>query len=268
MNQQPATSNGLFQKAHQSHCATAVKQALVIVFGALVHPQRLRERVGCHPLMRRICCTRVFLLHLVMQQDAQCCKNLLQYSTPTHPMSDFVRDRLGLTQERLASWLGVNRTTLASSETGRRSLPLAHGVADARLTLAVLGRVLGEAGATTPAPPPLPPPVPDYGPLTRRLANCRYQAGKLRRQLAAMRAKASQLEARLAALPALRAYAGPVKNPAREAGWLALLEGEAVDGLREDCGAGPQQLLTARLGGLEREIELLESALPGLQVAP
>jgi hypothetical protein len=58
-----------------------------------------------------------------------------------------------------------------------------------------------------------------------------------------------------------------VKNPAREAGWLALFEGEAVDGLRDDCGAGPQRLLVARLAGLEREAELLEELLATLPPA-
>ena len=63
-------------------------------------------------------------------------------------------------------------------------------------------------------------------------------------------------------MPTLRAWTGAVKNPAREAGWLALFEGEAVDGLRDDCGAGPQRLLEARLAGLLREAELLEELLP------
>ena len=55
---------------------------------------------------------------------------------------------------------------------------------------------------------------------------------------------------------------GPVKNPTREAGWLALFEGEAVDGLRDDCGPAPQRLLEARIAGLTREAELLEEMLP------
>lgn len=178
-------------------------------------------------------------------------------------MSDFIRDFLGLTQERLASWLGVNRTTLASSETGRRSLPLGHGMASARLTLATLGKVPQGVGEPLPAPPPLPPPAPDLDPLEWRLTTCRYQAKNLRWRLANMQAKAAQFEARLVAVPALRAYTGPVKNPAREAGWLALFEGEATDGLRDECGAGPQRLLQARIAGLEREAELLAEMLPG-----
>ena len=35
-------------------------------------------------------------------------------------MPDFTRSLFGLTQERLAAWLGANRTTLAA-ETGRHS---------------------------------------------------------------------------------------------------------------------------------------------------
>lgn len=60
------------------------------------------------------------------------------------------------------------------------------------------------------------------------------------------------------------AYAGPVKKPAREAGWLALFEGEAVDVLRDECGAGPQHLLEARLAGLKLEAQLLEETLAAL----
>ena len=173
-------------------------------------------------------------------------------------MASYIREFFGLTQERLASWLGVNRVALAQSESGQRNLPPGRGVQDARLTLAALGKVVVLGGGTAPAPPPLPPPAPNLEPLTHRLAECRYQALRLGRELAAMQARATCLTNRLAALPALRAYAGPVKNPAREAGWLALFEGEAVDGLRDDCGVGPQRLLAARQAGLLREIEVLE----------
>ena len=181
-------------------------------------------------------------------------------------MSDFLRDKFGLTQERLAAWLGVNRTTVALSETGQRGLPANRWMLDVRLALAAQGLVFDPAGGTLPVLP-LPGPPPDPRPAAHRLATARYQALRLQRELGNMRKRAAQFEARLAALPALRAWTGEVKNPAREAGWLALFEGEAVDGLRDDCGAGPQQLLAARLGGLEREIELLEAPLPGSQVA-
>ncbi|GAB2940712.1 hypothetical protein GCM10027048_01370 [Hymenobacter coalescens] len=176
-------------------------------------------------------------------------------------MSDFIRNHFGITQERLASWLGVNRVAVAQAESGQRSLPLKHGLQEARLALAAMGQLLNPDGTAQPAPPALPPPAPDPEPLQRRLAECRYQARRLERELAGMRQRATRLEHRLAALPALRAYTGTVRNPAREAGWLALFEGEAVDGLRDDCGAGPQRLLAARLAGLQREAELLQELL-------
>ncbi|WP_210514439.1 helix-turn-helix domain-containing protein [Hymenobacter terricola] len=179
-------------------------------------------------------------------------------------MASFIREHFGLTQERLASWLGVNRVVLAQAEGGQRSLPIANGLQEPRLTLAALGKVLNPDGTAQPAPPPLPSPAPIAKPLARRAVECRYQAGRLGRELTAMQARATALTNRLAALPALRAYAGPAKNPAREAGWLALFEGEAVDGLRDDCGPGPQRLLAARQAGLEREAELLEELLATL----
>ena len=182
-------------------------------------------------------------------------------------MASFVRNHFGLTQERLAAWLGVGRGTVAMAETGDRGL--GHGaIQEARLTLAALGKVL-EAGGADPqlAFPPLPLPPAPREPLARRLAECQYQIFRLSREWTAMQATAQPLENRLAALPALRAYAGPVPNPARDAGWLALFEGEAVDGLRYACGAGPQRLLAARLAGLEREAEMLRE-LPDALPAP
>ena len=73
-------------------------------------------------------------------------------------MSRFLRERLGLTQERLASWLGISRIALAHAESGRRGLPLGSALNKARLTLAALGQVNPQpGGAASPAPPPLSP---------------------------------------------------------------------------------------------------------------
>jgi hypothetical protein len=47
-----------------------------------------------------------------------------------------------------------------------------------------------------------------------------------------------------------------------------LFEGEAVDELRDICGAGPQRLLAARIAGLAREVELLEELLRPEQELP
>ena len=183
-------------------------------------------------------------------------------------MSSSLRDKFGLTQERLASWLGVNRGTVAMSETGQRSLPTSQWFLDIRLELAALGKLFIPGQAVGPAPPPLPTPSVERQPLASRVAEARWRALQLRRELENMQKRAAQFEARLAAIPALRAYTGPVKNPAREAGWLALFEGEAIDGLRDDCGAGPQRLLAARLAGLELELAMLEETLATLPPAP
>ncbi|WP_035567065.1 hypothetical protein [Hymenobacter sp. IS2118] len=180
-------------------------------------------------------------------------------------MSSALRDQFGLTQERLASWLGVNRGTVAMSETGQRRLPTDQWHLELRLALASAGKMFAPGQPTVEAAPPaLPIPAVERLPLARRVAEVRWKALLLGRALETMRKRAAQFEARLAAVPALRAYTGPVKNPAREAGWLALFEGEAVDGLRDDCGAGPQRLLEARLAGLEHEAGLLEELLTTL----
>jgi DNA-binding XRE family transcriptional regulator len=185
-------------------------------------------------------------------------------------MSSYLRDKFGLTQERLASWLGVGRGALAMSESGQRTLPINSGVQEARLVLASLGRVYNPTAPAEaqPAPPPLPTPAPELDEVAWRARECRVLAMRTQRQLDALRTQATQLEARLAALPALRAYPGPVANPTRETGWLALLEGEAEDGLRTHCGRGAQRLLEARLAGLEREAELLEALLAEAPLTP
>jgi len=179
-------------------------------------------------------------------------------------MPSSLRDQFGLTQERLAAWLGVNRGTVAMAEGGQRNLPAGRWLLDARIELAALGLMFTPGEPTVPAPPPLPTPPVERQPLASRLAEARWQALRLRRELEMMRKRAAQFAARLAALPALRAWTGPVKNPGREAGWLALFEGEAVDGLRDDCGAGPQRLLEARIAGLALEVAMLEETLAGL----
>lgn len=183
-------------------------------------------------------------------------------------MPSSLRDKFGLTQERLASWLGVNRGTVAMAETGQRNFPTNQWFLNIRLELAALGLLFVPGQAVVPAPPPLPTPPVEAKPLVRRVAEARWKAVLLRRELEAMQKRAAQFEARLAAIPALRAYTGPVRNPAREAGWLALFEGEAIDGLRDDCGAGPQRLLAARLAGLELELTMLEETLAALPPTP
>lgn len=127
--------------------------------------------------------------------------------------------------------------------------------------MAWLGRVLDPSGTSTPGPPPLPLPAPDLAPLTRRLQDCRYHAGRLRHELETMRRRAAPFAARYAALPSLRAWTGPVDDPEREARWLDGFEQDAAYELRYVCGAGPQRLLEARIAGLEREAAMLAETL-------
>lgn len=79
-----------------------------------------------------------------------------------------------------------------------------------------------------------------------------------------MRWRLAECQDRIRRLP----YAGQVANSVRETAWLGLLEAEAVDGLRDRCGAGPQCRLAARIAGLEREAELLPVPPPALPPAP
>ena len=182
-------------------------------------------------------------------------------------MAKNLREQFALTQERLANWLGINRTTLALVETGQRTMPLGTAVQDVRLTLAGMGLILEHEGATSPAPPPLPPPPLDKDTLEQRLDYCRHHARNLRFELEGMRRRAVPYQNRLAALPALRSWNGPRKKPELEESWLAVFESEANTALGYQCGAGPQRLLEARIAGLEREAELLEEALAGIAPA-
>ncbi|RTQ48183.1 hypothetical protein EJV47_17285 [Hymenobacter gummosus] len=140
----------------------------------------------------------------------------------------------------------------------------------ARLALAVQGLVPDPEGATVPqpAPPPLLTPPVDARPLAQRLRYCRHHALRLRREQEAMQAKARHYELRLKVIPALRAWAGPVANPAQEEKWLTQVEQEARNALQHDCGLGPQRVLEARIAGLEREAELLAQTLAELPEEP
>ena len=181
---------------------------------------------------------------------------------------DDTRQHFGLTQERYAAWLGVHRSTLALAEAGHRSLPVGvGGVQAVRLDLAALGKTL-DAHNQVVEVAPLPEPDPARPPLEQRLRDCRYQVGTLRFELEKLQRRAAPLLNRLAALPALRAWAGPPpKSVEREQRWLATLEAEARQQLRDVCGTGPQQLLQARLAGLEREAQWLEEVLSTLPSA-
>ncbi|SHJ60831.1 hypothetical protein SAMN02745146_3515 [Hymenobacter daecheongensis DSM 21074] len=172
-----------------------------------------------------------------------------------------LRTHFGLSQEMMAEWLGVARSSLALTERGYQSTAPATGVQQARLELAAKGLVYDGAGGTFPAPPPLPEPSPDAEELGFHLRICQGRILGLELQLETLRRRATPYAARLAAAPALRAYPGPVENPEDEQNWLTLFEREARKQLRTTCGATAKRLLEARLAGLRCEAELLAEGL-------
>jgi DNA-binding XRE family transcriptional regulator len=174
-----------------------------------------------------------------------------------------IRLRLGLTQQMLAHWLGVGRSSIALAELGRQPPTLgdATAVQSVRLRSAADGLIYDGAGGHTAAPPPQPAPIATQ-PMADRLKQCQRQIAGLRFTLGQLRDRAQPYEARLVAAAALRAWAGPSPIGAeREASWLWQFEQVAYLEL-EVCGAGPQRLLEARIAGLEREAELLAELLP------
>jgi predicted transcriptional regulator len=81
-------------------------------------------------------------------------------------MFNFIRNKFQLTQDRLAAWLGLDRTMLAHVEAGRRDWPLSMGwLAMERLVLAARGEALLDNTTATAPPPPLPLPAVDRDPL-------------------------------------------------------------------------------------------------------
>ncbi|UOQ97528.1 hypothetical protein MUN81_20135 [Hymenobacter sp. 5317J-9] len=174
------------------------------------------------------------------------------------------RKFFGLTQEQLAAWLGVARSSIAEGETGRRLPPLLgdYWPREMRLNLAAANLGFDPAtNAPVPALPPLPPLPPNAKPIQDQLRKCQHRIRGLRYQLEILRDKARCYEARRAALPTLRAWTGPDPLPAQADAWLSRFEQEAEVELLYACGAGPQGLLEARLAGLEREAERLEELL-------
>ncbi|TGE15775.1 hypothetical protein [Hymenobacter elongatus] len=172
-----------------------------------------------------------------------------------------LRTRFGLSQEMMADWLGVARSSLALTERGYQSTTSATGVQGLRLILAAQGLVYDGAGGSFAAPPVLPEPPPNAQELGYRLRECRVRIQTLELELETLRRRAAPYVARLAAAPALRAYPGPVASPEDEQDWLTFFELEARRQLRTTCGATAQRLLEARLAGLRCEAELLAEYL-------
>ncbi|SHL12970.1 helix-turn-helix transcriptional regulator [Hymenobacter psychrotolerans] len=176
-----------------------------------------------------------------------------------------LRTLFGLSQDMLAEWLGVARSSLALTERGYQSTTATTGVQQLRLELAAQGLVYNGAGGTFPAPLPLPEPEPDAEELGFRLRQCRLKIQGLEVQLETLYRRAAPLRARLVAAPALRAYPGPIVSPEQEQNWLTIFEQEARRQLRTTCGATAIRLLEARLAGLRCEADILAE---GLDVEP
>ncbi|TGE27973.1 hypothetical protein [Hymenobacter metallicola] len=172
-----------------------------------------------------------------------------------------LRTLFGLSQDMLADWLGIARSSLALTERGYQSTTPATGVQQLRLELAAQGLVYDGAGGTFPAPPPLPEPEPNLEELRYCLRVCRAKIQGLELELETLRRRADPLKARLVAVPALRAYPGPVENAEDDQDWITLFELQARKQLRTTCGATAKRLLEARLAGLRCEAEMLAGSL-------
>ncbi|GAA4384576.1 hypothetical protein [Hymenobacter koreensis] len=172
-----------------------------------------------------------------------------------------LRTLFGLSQNMLAEWLGVARSSLALTERGYQSTTAMPGTQALRLQLAAKGLVYDGAGGSFPAPPALPEPLPNPEELAYRLQQCQTKIQGLKLQLDILHRRAAPCAARLVAAPALRAYPGPVENPQDEADWISLFEQQARRQLRSTCGATARRLLEARLAGLQREAEVLAEGL-------
>ena len=170
-----------------------------------------------------------------------------------------LRTQFGLTQEMMAEWLGVARSSVALTERGYQSTTAGTGGQVLRLQLAAQGLAYDGAGGSFAAPTAPPEPLPDAEELGYRLRQCRVKAQGIDLKLDILRRQTAPYEARWAAAPALRAYPGPVADPEQEANWLTIFELEAKRQLRKV--ATERRLLEARLAGLEREAELLAEIL-------
>ncbi|UOQ52520.1 hypothetical protein [Hymenobacter cellulosivorans] len=172
-----------------------------------------------------------------------------------------LRAHFGLSQDMLADWLGVARSSLALTERGYQFTTSSRGAQQVRLELAAQGLVYDGEGGTFPAPPPLPEPEPNEDKLRYRLRVCQFSIQGLELELEILRRRADPLKARLVAVPALRAYPGPVDNVEDDQDWITLFELQARKQLRTTCGATTKRLLEARLAGLRCEAEMLAAEL-------
>jgi transcriptional regulator with XRE-family HTH domain len=161
-----------------------------------------------------------------------------------------VRGHFGLSQEDLASLLGMSRAMLSLAELQRRTLST-----QALMWLLPLARRAGDSSAAAPAPTPAAP-TPGAADavgtaLAERQARCRHEAEQLRRELRPHHTRLLQAQRRLEVLPELRASLPTPLSPRHER-WLAWFEQDARSTLQGPAAA-TAALLELRIAALEFE---------------
>ncbi|GAA4036164.1 hypothetical protein GCM10022409_21380 [Hymenobacter glaciei] len=177
------------------------------------------------------------------------------------PAGQQLRAYYGLTQEWLAHYLQVPRSTVSMDELNRASLPSAS-------TLRLLPFILGLPVPDGTAPEPVATPTTAGQEATRvllahRQRECHYQVLRLGRQQEQLRVRLRQVRLRLQTLPALLASLAPAPADERQRRVLGYWAADAPDQLRDDEAALAlldlrQQVLGFELAEIQRLL-----AVPG-----
>lgn len=164
-----------------------------------------------------------------------------------------LRAHYGLTQEWLAHYLEVPRSTMSMDELNRAHLPTAS-------TLRLLPLIVGLPAPEGPAPEPAATPTAAGQAAaqalgTQRQRECRYEAQRLARQQERLRVRLRQVRLRLQTLPALLASLAPAPADERQRRVLGYWAADAPAQLRDDEAA--LALLDLRQRVLAFELEEL-----------
>ncbi|GAB3849480.1 hypothetical protein GCM10028822_13930 [Hymenobacter terrigena] len=175
-----------------------------------------------------------------------------------------LRAHYGLTQEWLAHYLQVPRSTLSMDELDRASLPAAS-------TLRLVPLMLGVPAPEGPAPEPAATPTVAGQAATRdllaaRQRECQYQALRLGQQQEQLRVRLRQVRLRLQTLPALLASLAPAPADERQRRVLGYWASDAPEQLRDDEAA--LAVLDLRQRVLAFELAELETLLRGPAETP
>jgi transcriptional regulator with XRE-family HTH domain len=171
-----------------------------------------------------------------------------------------LRAHYGLTQEWLAHYLQVPRSTLSMDELDRAHLPMAS-------TLRLVPLLLGVPAPEGPAPEPAAIPTAAGQAATRvllveRQRECEYQSLRLGQQQEQLRVRLRQVRLRLQTLPALLASLAPEPADERQRRVLGYWAADAPTQLRDDEAA--LAVLDLRQRVLAFELAELEKILAAL----